>query len=77
VGVLREFRRVLDREQGRAAIFTTPAEAKGTPAAPYPLATRAHFYSDAELERLPLAAGFAEAEVVRTEIGAHLLFARG
>jgi ubiquinone/menaquinone biosynthesis C-methylase UbiE len=77
VGVLRELRRVLDRERGRAAIFTTPPEAKGTPAAPYPLATRAYFYSDAELERLPLAAGFAEVDVVRTDIGAQLLVARG
>jgi ubiquinone/menaquinone biosynthesis C-methylase UbiE len=77
VGVLRECRRVLDRERGRVAIFTTPPESKGTPAAPYPLATRGFFYSDSELERLPLAAGFAESEVRRTDIGAQLLLARG
>jgi ubiquinone/menaquinone biosynthesis C-methylase UbiE len=75
VGVLRELRRVLDPERGRLAIFTTPPEAKGTPAAPYPLATRGHFYEDAELERLPLEAGFASADVTRTEIGAQLLTA--
>ena len=75
--VLHEMRRVLDRERGRIAIFTTPPEAKGTPAAPYPIASRAHFYSDAELERLPLEAGFAESRVVRTDIGAQLLRARG
>jgi len=76
VRVLREMRRVLDSERGRLAIFTTPPEAKGTPAAPYPLATRGHFYEDDELARLPLDAGFAEAHVTRTEIGAQLLTAR-
>src|SRR3989442_9091273 len=44
VAALREFHRVLDRERGRAAIYTTPPELKGTPAAPYPLATRGRFY---------------------------------
>jgi ubiquinone/menaquinone biosynthesis C-methylase UbiE len=76
VHVLSEFRRVLDPTSGRIAIFTTPPEAKGTPAAPYPLATRGHFYADAELEALPLAAGFGESKVTRTEIGAQLLVAR-
>ncbi len=52
VAVLREFRRVLDPDRGRAAVFTTPPEMKGTPAAPYPLATRGHFYEDQQLERL-------------------------
>ena len=74
--VLGEMRRVLDPERGRVAIFTTPPEAKGTPAAPYPLATRGHFYEDAELERLPLEAGFAHSSVTRTDIGAQLLVAR-
>jgi SAM-dependent methyltransferase len=76
VRVLLELRRVLDSERGRLAIFTTPPEAKGTPAAPYPLATRGHFYEDAELERLPMEAGFASATVTRTDIGAQLLVAR-
>lgn len=76
VRVLRELKRVLEPERGRLAIFTTPPEAKGTPAAPYPLATRGHFYDDDELERLPLAAGFSESSVARTEIGAQLLVAR-
>ena len=74
--VLRELRRVLDRERGRIAIFTTPPEARGTPAAPYPLASRGHFYADAELEALPLVAGFSQSNVTRTEIGAQLLVAR-
>ena len=76
VRVLAEMRRVLAPDRGRVAIFTTPPEAKGTPAAPYPLATRAHFYADAELERLPLAAGFSESRVTRTDIGAQVLTAR-
>jgi ubiquinone/menaquinone biosynthesis C-methylase UbiE len=76
IRVLSEFRRVLDPANGRIAIFTTPPEAKGTPAAPYPLATRGHFYTDAELEALPLAAGFGQSRVTRTEIGAQLLVAR-
>jgi len=76
VGVLREVRRVLDPERGRFAVFTTPPEAKGTPAAPYPLATRGHFYGDAELERLPLEAGFASSQVTRTDVDAQLLVAR-
>jgi SAM-dependent methyltransferase len=75
VGVLRELRRVLDPERGRLAIFTTPPEAKGTPAAPYPLATRGHFYEDAELERLPLEAGFSSSRVLRTDVDAQLLVA--
>ena len=76
VAALSEFRRVLDAERGRAALFTTPPELKGTPAAPYPLATRGHFYHDQELAELARAAGFADARVTRTEMGAQLLFAR-
>ena len=76
VAVLCEFRRVLDPERGRVAVFTTPPEMKGTPAAPYPLATRGHFYEDRELEGLALATGFTVVRVARTEIGSQLLFAR-
>jgi ubiquinone/menaquinone biosynthesis C-methylase UbiE len=76
VRALREMRRVLDPERGRVAIFTTPPEAKGTPAAPYPLATRGRFYTDEELKRLPLEAGFGSSSVSRTDIGAQLLVAR-
>jgi len=76
VAVLREFRRVLDPERGRVAVFTTPPEMKGTPAAPYPLATRGHFHEDQGLERLAAEAGLTIARVTRTEIGSQLLFAR-
>jgi len=76
VGALREMRRVLDPTRGRLAVFTTAPEAKGTEAAPYPLATRGHFYSDEELARLGRVAGFAAVEVVRTDEWAQLLVAQ-
>ena len=76
VAVLREMRRVLDPERGRVAIMTTAPEAKGTPAAPYPLATRGHFYTDEELARLPLEAGFSSARLAHREPWAQLLVAR-
>jgi SAM-dependent methyltransferase len=76
VAALREFRRVLDRERGRVAVYTTAPEMKGTPAAPYPLATRGHFYEDGELEALASDAGFGMVEVVRPDEGAQLLVAR-
>jgi ubiquinone/menaquinone biosynthesis C-methylase UbiE len=74
--VLREFRRVLDPARGRVAVYTTAPELKGTPAAPYPLASRGHFYEDAELEALAREAGFGTVEVRRPDEGAQLLFAR-
>jgi len=76
--VLEELRRVLDREQGRLAIFTTAPEAEGTPAAPYPVATRGHFYADDELATLARDAGFAHVVVRRTDDSgwAQLLSAR-
>jgi len=73
VAVLREMRRVLDPARGRVAIMTTAPEAKGTPAAPYPLATRGHFYADDELVRLPLDAGFSSARIEHREPWAQLL----
>jgi ubiquinone/menaquinone biosynthesis C-methylase UbiE len=76
VQALREMRRVLDRDRGRLAIFTIPPELKGTPAAPYPVSVRAHFYPDVELQRLPLEAGFSESGVTRTDVGGQLLVAR-
>ena len=63
---LREMHRVL-APYGRLAVYTTAPEAKGTMAAPYPLATRGHFYSDEELQRLPLEAGFTTARVSRPD----------
>jgi SAM-dependent methyltransferase len=76
VAALQEFRRVVDAEGGRIAIFTTPPELKGTPAAPYPLATRGHFYEDDELEAHASAAGFRDVDVRRVLEGAQLIVAR-
>ena len=76
VAALREFHRVVDPQRGRIAVYTTAPELKGTPAAPYPLATRGHFYEDEELEAHAREAGFREVEVRRPDDGAQLLVAR-
>ena len=74
--VLAEMRRVLDPERGRLVIFTTAPEAKGTEAAPYPLATRGHFWSDEELAALPREAGLSRSRVARPDPWAQLLVAQ-
>jgi SAM-dependent methyltransferase len=74
VTVLRECRRVL-RPNGRLAVYTTGPELRGTPAAPEPLASRGHFYSDEELAGLAREAGFDDVEVARDR-GAQLMTAR-
>lgn len=76
VRALREMRRVIDPERGRVAIYTTALEAKGSPAAPYPLATRGHFYEDDELVSLARKAGFREARIAHREPWAQLLLAK-
>jgi SAM-dependent methyltransferase len=75
VAALREMRRVLEPSRGRVAIMTTSPEAKGTPAAPYPVATRGRFYTDEELVRLPLEAGFSFARIAHREPWAQLVVA--
>ena len=75
VAALREFHRVVAPERGRIAVYTTAPELKGTPAAPYPLASRGHFYEDHELEAHARAAGFQDVEVQRHD-GAQLVVAR-
>lgn len=72
--VLQESRRVL-APSGRFAIYTTAPELRGTPAAPEPIASRGHFYSDEELSDLARRAGFAEV-IVRNDGGGQLLTAR-
>jgi ubiquinone/menaquinone biosynthesis C-methylase UbiE len=72
-GVLRECRRVA-RSGGRLAVYTTGPELQGTPAAPEPFASGAHFYSDRELAALASAAGWDEARV-RRDRGGQLLHA--
>jgi SAM-dependent methyltransferase len=77
VAALREFRRVVDKRHGRVVVYTTAPELKGTPAAPYPLASRGHFYEDDELVAHARTAGFQDVEVRRPEPGgAQLLVAR-
>ncbi len=60
--VLGECQRVL-RSGGRLAVYTTGPELRGTPAAPGPLASRGHFYSNSELAELARDAGFEKVEV--------------
>jgi ubiquinone/menaquinone biosynthesis C-methylase UbiE len=74
VTVLRECRRVL-RPGGRLAAYTTAPELRGTPAAPEPLASRGHFYADAELAELARRAGLTDV-TVHNEDGGQLLTAR-
>ncbi len=76
VVALREMRRVLDPGRGRVAVMTTAPEAKGTPAAPYPLATRGHFHADEEIVAFAQSAGFREARIAHREPWVQLLFAR-
>ncbi len=68
VEALAEIRRCL-AGGGRLALFAGGRELKGTPAAPEPMASRIHFYEDAELEDLARRAGFAEARVERPALG--------
>jgi ubiquinone/menaquinone biosynthesis C-methylase UbiE len=71
---LRECRRVLERG-GRAAIYTTAPELRGTPAAPEPLAGRGHFHDDEALVGMARAAGFDDVAVAN-DGGGQLLTAR-
>jgi ubiquinone/menaquinone biosynthesis C-methylase UbiE len=76
VVALREMRRVLDPEWGRLAVMTTAPEAKGTPAAPYPLASRGHFHADDDLVAFAREAGFREARLAHRDDWSQLLVAQ-
>jgi SAM-dependent methyltransferase len=67
---LCECRRVLG-PAGRLAVFTVSEKAKGTPAAPEPMASRARFYADEELVRLAHEAGFDGARVDHPDLEPH------
>jgi SAM-dependent methyltransferase len=74
VAVLRECRRVL-RPAGRLALYTTAPELRGTPAAPEPIASHSHFYTDEELAELARTAELSSV-TVENDHGAQLLMAR-
>lgn len=74
VKVLRESGRVLT-SGGRLAVYTTGPELRGTPAAPEPLASRGHFYTDEELAELARGAGL-RGIAVENDGGGQLLTAR-
>ena len=76
VAALREMRRVLDPERGRVAVMTTAPEAKGSEAAPYPLATRGHFHTDDQLVACARAAGFRDARLAHRDDWSQLLVAQ-
>jgi ubiquinone/menaquinone biosynthesis C-methylase UbiE len=73
VAVLRESLRVA-RGHARLAVYTTAPELRGTPAAPEPLASRGHFWTDDELAGHADAAGWSGG-AVRNERGGQLLTA--
>jgi len=74
VAVLCECRRVLE-PGGQLAVYTSAPELRGTPAAPEPIASRAFFYTDAELAALAERAGFGDVAVANDD-GGQLLTAR-
>lgn len=71
VKVFTEAHRTLTPD-GKMVVFSTSIEAKGTIAAPEPMASRIHFYEDAELERMALKAGFKDARVKRPDLSKFL-----
>jgi SAM-dependent methyltransferase len=67
---LAECRRVV-RPGGTLTIFTVSEEAKGSPAAPEPMASRGRFYTDEQLNELARAAGFEDATVKHPDLERH------
>jgi SAM-dependent methyltransferase len=67
VAALAELQRVLS-PGGRLAVLGSDIRLRGTPAAPEPMASYLHFYSDDEFGQLALDAGFESVEVVRRDL---------
>jgi hypothetical protein len=59
---------------GRLGVYTTAPELRGSPAAPEPIASRVHFYTDDELAELARRAGLRDV-AVRNDSGGQLLTA--
>ncbi|MGA8663893.1 MAG: methyltransferase domain-containing protein [Thermoplasmata archaeon] len=72
---LREVRRAL-MIGGRLVVFSGTRELVGTPACPEPMASRLHFYEDAEMEGMAHAAGFRDAEVSHPDLERYAVQAR-
>jgi SAM-dependent methyltransferase len=72
MSALREMHRV----GGRIALWTTAPEGRGTPAAPEPIASRAHLYNDEQLLELVRTAGFTDVALAVREEWAQLLVAQ-
>ncbi|MDG6954522.1 MAG: class I SAM-dependent methyltransferase [Nitrososphaerota archaeon] len=53
---------------GKLVVFSTSKAARGTIAAPEPMASRIRFYEDADLKRMAIEAGFSEARVERPDL---------
>jgi ubiquinone/menaquinone biosynthesis C-methylase UbiE len=67
VAALQEILRVL-AHGGRLVMMGSDIALRGTPAAPEPMASRLHFYTDEELDQLGVEAGFDRVEVVRRDL---------
>jgi len=74
IAVLQDCRRVL-APAGRVVVYTTAPELRGTPAAPEPIASAGHFYTETELAAIARAAGLRDVRVL-SENGGQLLLAR-
>ncbi len=70
VAALREIHRTLV-PRGRLVMLGSDPALKGTLAAPEPMASRLHFYTELELAQLGRRAGFARVKVVRRSLEAH------
>ena len=70
IAAFRELHRVL-QPGGRFVALGSDPSLRGTPAAPEPIASRLHFYDDAELADLARKAGFAQVQVIRRDLLPH------
>ena len=67
VSAFQEIRRVL-AENGRFICLGSDPELRGTPAAPEPMASRLHFYTQKELRQIGVQAGFTFVQVIRRDL---------